>query len=141
MKACDVYFRGDTVFVFAMAKTVPGFLIRLGPMFKFKRDDAPSASGEGVLQALASFRENVPMDQAPRGPSPEFFEFVGVKSWNTFMRNALNLSIAFDGRTVSVTPTVRAHGGFDHLSDQDVTCPPEPQAIGEALLKAVALSS
>lgn len=141
MKACDVYFRGDTVFVFAMAKTVPGFLIRLGPMFKYKRDEAPSASGEGVLQALAAFRENIPMEQAPRGPSSEFFEFVGVKSWNTFMRNALNLSIAFDGRTVSVTPTVRAHGGFDHLPDQDVICPPEPQAIGEALLKAVALSS
>src|SRR5215510_13781614 len=104
MKACDVYFRGNTVFVFTMAQTVPGFLIRSGPMFKFNREDSPSAWGEGVLKALASFRENIPMEMAPRTPSPEFLEFVGVKSWNTFMRNALNLSIAFDGRTVSVIP-------------------------------------
>ena len=141
MKACEVYFRGDTVFVNAMAQTVPGFLIRSGPMFKLKREDSPAAWGEAVLNALHAFREGVPMSEAPRTVSQEFLDFSGVKSWNTFTRGALHLSIAYDGRDVSVIPTTRAHGGFDHLTDRAVRCPPEPQAAGEALLEALPLCS
>ena len=141
MKACEVYFRGDTVFVFAMAQTVPGFLIQSGPMFKLKRDDPPAAWGETVLKALGSFREHVPVTEAPRTVSPEFLEFTGVKSWNTFIRGTLNLSIGFDGRNVDIIPTARAHGGFDHLSDQAVISRPEPQAVGEAMLEALPLCS
>jgi hypothetical protein len=141
MKASEVYFRGDTVFVNTMAKTVPGFLIRSGPMFKFKRDEEASAFGEAVLKTLDSFQEGVPMLQAPSTAGKEFLEFAGVKSWSTFARNALHLSIAFDGREVSVIPTTRAHGGFDHLTDQAVKTRPEPRAVGEALLEALKLCS
>lgn len=142
MKASEVYFRSDTVFVSTMAKTVPfGFLVRSGPMFKISRDADPSAWGEAVLKTLDSFREGVPMPEAPRTVDREFLNFVGVKSWNSFMRNALHLSIAFDGRTASVIPTTRAHGGFDHLTDQAVMSHCEPKAVGEALLEGLKLCS
>lgn len=142
MKASEVFFRGDSVFVCTMAKTVPGFLIRAsGPMFKFKRDDDPSLWADAVLKTLNAFREGVPMTEAPRTVGKELLDLAGVKSWNTFARNALHLSIAFDGREVEVIPTTRAHGGFDHLTDQAVKSPPEPRALGQALLEASALSS
>ena len=141
MKACEVYFRGDTVFVNAMAKTVPGFLITSEPMFRLGREEQPAAWGQAVLKALESFRQGVPMPEAPRTANQEFLAFAGVKSWSAFARSALHLSLAYDGREVSVIPTTRAHGGFDHLTDQAVRSLPEPQALGEALLEGLRLCS
>ena len=141
MKACGVYFRGDKVFVISLAKTVPGFLIDSRPMFKLGRDEPPAAWGQAVLDALDSFREGVPMEQAPRTAGREFLDFTGFKSWASFARGALHLSLAYDGREVTVIPTVRAHGGFNHMPEQATRCPPQPQAVGEALLEALRLCS
>jgi hypothetical protein len=137
VKACGVYFRGDAVFVISSAKTVPGFLIDSQPMFKLGRGEPPAVWGEAVLRALDSFREGVPMETAPRTAGREFLDFTGFKSWSTFAGKALHLSIAYDGKEVMVIPTVRSHGGFNHLPEQAVRCPPHPPAVGEALLEAL----
>ncbi len=140
-KASEVYFRGDTVFVVTMARTVPaGFVMRLGQMFKLRRDEDPSVWGETVLKSLDLFREGVPQPDL-RNAGKELLDFAGVKSWRTFSSKAQYLYIAFEGRELSVIPTTQVTGGFDHLTDQAVKSPPEPQAVGQALVAALALCS
>lgn len=136
---CEVYFRGDAVFVTSLAETLPnGFMVHYGPMFKLGRDEPPGAWGEAVLKAFASFAKGVPAPAPTGAASPEFLNLVGVKSWNTFTRGALHLGAEHDGREVTLTPSARNRGGFDYLPpEQAVKCPPEPQAIGEALLEAL----
>jgi hypothetical protein len=136
---CEVYFRGDTVFVNSLAKTASfGFLMRSGPTFKVGRGEPPGAWGEAVLKALSSYREGAADPEPPGAVSPEFLTYLGVKSWNTFARGALHLGVEFDGREVSLTPSARNRGAFEYLpAEQAVKSPPEPQAVGAAMLAAL----
>jgi len=139
MKNCGVYATESDVYVVSLARTIPGFELVSEPMFKARRDE-PSALGEAVLSALNAYKEGVAApDPRAKIPSP-FLKYSGFRSWKAVERSALHLSVRWNGPGVSIIPTVRdEHAGYAHKPDLAVTSSPEPSAIGEALLKALAL--
>jgi hypothetical protein len=105
----------------------------------FPRQISPQVLGDKVLQALVSYRENVPGRTYIRGeeqpPSP-FLLFSGFRSWRAFEKGALHFSISSNDSEMEITPSVqRPKGGYLHQPERTVRCQAQPGPIGSFLLE------
>jgi hypothetical protein len=113
IRSCSVYFIGDSAYVVASSRTIPGFTVDSEPILKIDRDGPLEALGSAVLTALEAFQFDV---QAPdprvRNKSPLLSQ-TRLRSWKRLERNAQYVMVHLD-HTIFVTPSTRdtEHGGI-----------------------------
>ena len=140
MKICTVYIRGSDIYVVASAKNTFGIFQDSEPFFKVSVAIPPHELGATVLQALESYRENVPGKTYVRGVkqalSP-FLVFSGFRSWRAFEKEARHFLISINDSKVEVTPSVprQKGGGYLHQPERAVRCPGQASEIGNILLE------
>lgn len=139
MKYCGVYLRGKAIYVIASFKNEFGVIISSEPIVKHDRAAPPGVLGAAVLDALRLFRENVPMPDTPRAGVKALLAASGIKSWGSFLRGVSYLSISYEGSEMRFTPTYLERGSFMFMPDKVLKSPPQPEAVGEALLEAFKL--
>ncbi|MGH9900359.1 MAG: hypothetical protein ACRD68_00810 [Pyrinomonadaceae bacterium] len=131
MKVCQVYVRGESVYVITSWQTEPGFWYATEPMIKLGLDRPPGEVGARILEALNSSRTGVPVPANPKAVTQALTKFVGFKSWGTFAKGAVCFSVDYDGGVVRLIPTVSTgDGGFDHLPDRALICRPDAEEVG-----------
>jgi hypothetical protein len=139
VKYCGVYLRGEAIYVIVSFKNHFGVVVKSDSIVKLGRDAPPDLLGASVLDALRLFREGVPMPDTPRAGVKALLAVSGIKSWGAFLRGASYVSVSHEGNEVSFTPSYLERGSFMFMPDKTTKSPPQPPAVGEALLEAFKL--
>jgi hypothetical protein len=92
--------------------------------------------GSAVLAALESSKEGIPPPAKEEVVFSPVLSAFGFKTWGYFVKDALALSVRYNGTRVYVTPTEKSGVSFLHRDADKVECPSEPEAVGRAILDA-----
>jgi hypothetical protein len=109
------------------------------PVFDLEANDV-SGLGEATLEALQHSKEAIP-HPAPEEWSKLFepvLKVAGVRSWNTFIRSAKDVSVRFETNRVVFIPTrnLGPKDGFAPLPKRERSSAPTVAEVGPALLAA-----
>lgn len=129
------YVTTDTVFLISQMMTDHG-RVSAQPMLRFDRNTSASVLGEAVLRCLDEFQEidGIPEPDHLQG----FLDFVGARSWTSFAKSAIDISIAAPSRRLVSLSPARANRRGAYIYGDSHECKREPQAIGEMLIRLVA---
>lgn len=129
-----VYATSDTVFVISQQMTDHG-RVSVQPMLRLERNTSADAVGAAVLSCLDDFQE---IDGLPEPDHLQsLLDFVGARSWVSFARSAIDISIEGLSRRRVTLSSARANGRGAYLYGDSHECRRDPQAIGEMLLQLV----
>jgi hypothetical protein len=138
MKDCGVYLRGEAIYVIASFENESGIIISSEPVVKLDRNASPDVLGAAVLYALRMLREDMPMLDTRRDGKKALLAVSGIKSWREFLKGATYVSVDYEGNEVSFTPSYLERGSFMFMPpDMETKSPPQPEAVGKALLEAL----
>ena len=133
MKACEIYFREDAIYVFSQCETENGIGVSCDPKIKIDPNSSFKVMGEAVISALNASRK-VPQPKNLREVTKTMLKFVGFKTWKAFSFGASCFLISYDGTDVTIMPTIAAgNGAFDHLPDKAIKCTFDSEKIGEEI--------
>lgn len=142
MQCATAYKRGSEYYVHSDRQTTSGVWIASSPFLKLQSSEPVEVLGTAIQTALAASQTNVdhPKDwDAVEYPLPEM---AGVKSWTSFMRQALCVSLRLTDSilTIAATKNKGPTVGFEPL-DKSVTVSSmsPPEEIGRAMLEALSL--
>lgn len=116
-----------------------GFEISVEPVFELERSASDSHLGRAIISALNAFETDVTPPAPHSMDTSPVLKALKTKSWRHFERVALHVSVTSEGATVQVMPTARDphRGGYIHQPDQICECALQPQAIEDAVLRAL----
>jgi hypothetical protein len=139
MKRATAYKRGDRILLHASSKTIDGVWVLTAPVLTEDRNNSVRL-GKAVLDALDGSKEGIDHPTSWTGVFDPVLRLAGVKSWNAFTRSAKCVEIEFGTNQVTFVPTknLGPKDGFEPLSTEVRTSPPECNAVGMALLSAFA---
>ncbi|MBI3536329.1 MAG: hypothetical protein HY070_02010 [Chloroflexi bacterium] len=136
MQACDVYMRGDTIYIFSSAETHNGLRLASEPMLKLDAHSPPQTIGAAIIRALEAAQSGAPAPNDMRAITHGILKFARVKSWKAFVMGARYFFIAWDGARVEIIPGVPAKGGaFLHDPTRTAHCALDAAAIGKIILR------
>ena len=133
MKACEVYFRGEAIYIFPQCETETGVGVYCDPKIKIDLNSSSKETGEEIIKALNASRK-VPQPENLHEVTKSVLNFTGFKTWKAFALGASCFLISYDGINIMIMPTIAAdNGAFDHLPDKSIKCAFDPEKIGEAV--------
>lgn len=138
LKYCGVYLRSEVIYVITSFSNEFGITINSEPIAKLDRDAPPDVLGAAVLDALSMFREDMPTADTRHDGKKALLAVSGIKSWREFLKGATYVSVDYEGDEVNFTPSYLERGSFMFMPpDMETKSPPQPEAVGKALLEAL----
>jgi hypothetical protein len=147
----SLYRRSGSILIESKSRNVDGIYEATPPFLRVPADSEPEDIGRAVLQALAESKEGIPnpwrdAEYRRRNRSGwwPLIEVAGVKSWRTFVKGAVHVSVLRTGNLVKFEPSrnLGPKEGFVPLANA-----PEPVAdaanlfeIGQRALAALDLA-
>jgi hypothetical protein len=141
--SCNVFFRKKDILVASSARTTAGFEIITDPVFKLERSQSAQAIGQVVLESMNAYRIDVPPPGPDMNSMPNpLLDIAGCRSWTQLDKSSINVMVNRYPDFVVAVPTQRdVGGGAKHLNEIAIECEATVEKVGEAVLKAAALSS
>ena len=139
---CEVIGRGTKLYVFANCEVQgqPGVTLACPPVTVLEQNSDVEAVGRAVMDALRSFRTNVPFPDDYNKAANEALKDTGFKNWRSFSKGAQRLGVRSMGTEILVTPTVAdARGGYADLDDKSIKVRIDPASVGRTVLDALHL--
>jgi hypothetical protein len=142
MKAATAYKKGNALYLQSLSRTTAGVWIATVPFVKVEMGSTPSAKGETVIKLLNASQDGAPHPTHWSGLIAPLLELAGVKSWASFMKNAISLNLEAEGERLTIIPSrnLGSKEGFEPVPENAIMVPfsSPPDQIGEALDKALA---
>ncbi len=112
MGECDVYSRGDTIYVVSRSPTVRKLWLAVGPAFRVEAPE-PEVVGLAVLDALGASHGALPTPTQEEGRKieRELYRFLGVRSWGDLVRTMACVAVREDGSEVIAERLKPGRGG------------------------------
>jgi hypothetical protein len=122
MKSATAYKKGNALYLHSSSKTTAGVWIATPPFVKVEMDSTASAKGEAVIQALNASEEGVPHPTNWNGRIDPLLDLAGVKTWATFMKNAVCVDVESDGEQLKLIPmrNLGPKDGFEPVLENTV---------------------
>jgi hypothetical protein len=139
MRAATIYKRANALYLYPSSRTTAGVWIAIPPFVKVDTHTAASVKGEAILQAIEASKDGVPHPTNWNGLIDPLLELSGVKSWATFMKSAVCVSLHSDGARLKLIPNrnLGPKGGFEQVlaSTVELSYQATPEEVGVALEK------
>jgi hypothetical protein len=134
--------RKDAWYFHSDSRTTDGVWVATEPFLKLAPDASPASIGKTVLSVLEASQTDVPHPKDWNAVYYPIPEMAGVKSWTTFMKGSMLLTIEADGGVLVITPTKNLGPKEGHVPFENrVLRLPEisaPDVIGAAIQDAIA---
>ena len=139
IRSCSVYFFPDSVYVVALARTVPGFEIGSEPVLELNRDLTPSGLEDAVVAALNAYQVDVAPPDPRRKYNGPLLKRTGTRSWKQIEKTAALVVVSLDGNIIRAMPTIRnpRQQGYAHRPDLACECALTPAGIGATIMRAL----
>lgn len=144
-KGATLYKRGRNLIIYPDHKTPNGIWIAGTPVFVL---DEASSSGDSlalkVKEALSLSQSGVtaPSRDGFRDRFKPVLDAAGVKTWATFVKGTVCVSIMQEDGVVTLTPTRNSgsRGGFRHQNEIAIKVPFDIESLEGALRQAIEIS-
>lgn len=144
MKRADVYRRGTSILVHSLSETTEGVWIVSPPCVRLAEEDTDTELGEVVVAALGRSCVGLPHPTRWDGLLRPLLDAARVKTWRTFVNNAVSVGVEKLGEQLELVPTenLGAKGGFEERGALKVTLamPKDAEQVGAAVREALALA-
>jgi hypothetical protein len=132
--------RAGKLYVFSNGEVEAGVRLACPPVTVLEPNSDVEAVGRAVMDALRSFRTNVPFPDDLNKAANDLLKDTGFKNWRSFSKGAQRLDVASKGAEILVTPTVAdARGGYASLDAKSIKARVDAASVGRAVLDALQL--
>jgi hypothetical protein len=142
MKAAIVYKRADRIYIHALSKTTAGVWIATPPFIQVE-GGALSDLGKSVMEALGGSQPQVPHPTKWGGLLAPLLAQAGVKTWETFIREAQCISLEATEDRLKLIPNrnLGTTEGFEPILDKaiEISLSSSLEQIGLSIVEAFAL--
>jgi hypothetical protein len=136
MKSCEVFLCKDIFYIFPKAETVDGIRYNCPPFSKVEKETAIIALGEAIYLSLQSSKSQVKMPSDLKIIVSQTVKFTGYKTWNSFAKQALGISIEWDKNDLFIIPlSGQKDGSFSFQPESKLRIPNiEASIIGTCVI-------
>ncbi|RDC58438.1 hypothetical protein DU508_00065 [Pedobacter chinensis] len=137
MYKSTAYLFKEYVYIHSSNETTAGVWLMSEPVYKVEKNDI-ELIGVKIKEALSSSKTGIPHPTNFKGLTDPLLNQANVKSYNTFAKNALCISINSDGQFIRLIPRVNngPKGGYTAIEEQAEKLEnPDPKELGEMILK------
>ena len=141
MKAATIYERMGTLYIHSLSKTVAGVWLMNAPVLAVSKANGREI-GDAIRKCLAGSREGIPHPKVFERTFDAVQQLAGVKSYRTFVKSAKCVQVWMEGSETTMTPTRNggSRGGFAPISHKSIVATNSEEALGAAVIEALAAS-